>query len=174
MKDLAAQALDAVARREVTYADVRAVEIRERDITTKNGKASQVLSAESLGIGIRVLVNGCWGFAATDATDKHGIESSAAAALEIAKSGAFANKHDVVLAPEEKYEAVWVSPIRTDPFSVPVDENLAVLLAVDREIRRHPGVNLAEASMHFERRRQVFTSTVGSLIDQTRYVSGAG
>jgi len=63
---------------------------------------------------------------------------------------------------EQKYEATWVSPFQIEfPFSIPVDRNLAVLLAVDAELRRHPGVSLAEASMHFERRRQVFASTWG-------------
>jgi TldD protein len=55
-----------------------------------------------------------------------------------------------------------------------VDRNLGVLLAVDAELRRQPGVSLAEASMQFERRRQVFASTLGSLIDQTRCLTGAG
>ena len=56
----------------------------------------------------------------------------------------------------------------------PIDSNLAVLLAVDQELRRNSGVSLAEGQMHFERRRQVFASTLGSLIDQTRCLSGAG
>jgi len=174
MKDLALSALDAVARRGVTYADARLVETREREVTTKNGKAGHVASAESLGIGIRVLAFGCWGFAATDDLTREGIEAAAALALDIARAGTAARKHDVALAPEEKHEAVWVSPCRIDPFSVPVDRNLALLLAVDAELRRNPGVNLAETSMHFERRRQIFASTLGSLIDQTRVASGAG
>ena len=174
MKDLALRALDAVARRGVTYADVRAVETREREVTTKNGKAGHVSSSESLGIGIRVLAHGCWGFAATDDLTRDGIEAAAALALEIARAGTAARKHDVALAPEEKYEANWISPCAIDPFTIPVDRNLAVLLAVDTELRRNPGVSLAEASMHFERRRQVFASTLGSLIDQTRYTIGAG
>ena len=174
MRDLALQALDAVARPGVAYADVRALEIHEREITTKNGKAGHVSSSESMGIGIRVLADGCWGFAATDSLSKDGIESAAAAARAIARAGTMAQKHNVVLAPEEKYEAWWVSPIAIDPFSISVDQNLAVLLAVDRELQHSPGVNLAEASMHFERRRQVFASTHGSLIDQTRYLAGAG
>ena len=72
MKDLALRALDAVARRGVTYADVRAVDSREREISTKNGKTGHVSSAESQGIGIRVLAHGCWGFAALsrDASDE--------------------------------------------------------------------------------------------------------
>ncbi|HYW42814.1 MAG TPA: TldD/PmbA family protein [Bryobacteraceae bacterium] len=174
MKDLALRALDLVARRGVTYADARVIETRDREISTKNGKAGQVSSSESMGIGIRVLAFGCWGFAATDDLTNSGIEAAAALALQIARAGTAARKRDVALAPEEKHEAVWVSPCRIDPFSIPVDRNLAVLLAVDRELRRNPAVSLAEASMHFERRRQVFASTAGSVIDQTRQVSGAG
>jgi TldD protein len=174
MKDLALRALDAVSRRGVAYADARAVEIREREITTKNGKAGHVSGAESLGVGIRVLASGCWGFAATDDLTSEGIEAAAVLALEIARSGAVARKREVTLAPEDSYQATWSSPIRIDPFSVSVDQNLAVLLAIDQELRRNPGVTLAETSMHFQRRRQVFASTPGSLIDQTRYLSGAG
>ena len=174
MKDLALRALDAVARRGVTYADVRAVEAREREISTKNGKTGHVSSAESQGIGIRVLAQGCWGFAATDDLTANGIEAAAALALGIARAGTAARTHEVALAPEEKYEATWVSPIRIDPFSVPVDRQLATLLTADSVLRLTPGVNLAETQMHFTRTRQVFVSTIGSVIDQTRYLSGAG
>ncbi len=174
MKDLALSALDAVTGRGVTYADVRAIETREEELSTKNGKAGHVSSSESMGVGIRVLANGCWGFAATDDLSKPGVQAAATLALEIARSGALAKKHDVVLAPENKYEATWVSPIRIDPFRVPVEQRLAVLLAVDAELRHSPAINLAEASMHFERKRQVFVSSLGSAIDQTRYLSGAG
>jgi TldD protein len=174
MKDLALRALDAVTRAGVTYADVRVVDTREREVTTKNGKPGHVGSSESIGIGIRVLAEGCWGFAATDDIAPAGIEQAGALALEIARSGTAARKAEIQLAPERAYESVWISPIRIDPFSVPVDRNLALLLGVDEELRHEPGVNLAEASMHFERRRQVFVSTIGSVIDQTRYLSGAG
>jgi len=174
MKEHALEALDAVSRRGVEYADVRAVEIRSREITTKNGKAGHVSAGESLGVGIRVLASGSWGFAATDELSREGIQTAAALALEIARSGTAARRDAVALAPEEKHEAAWVSPIAIDPFSVPVDTSLAMLLAVDEELRRTAGVNLAETSLHCERRRQVFASTLGSLIDQTRYLTGAG
>jgi TldD protein len=174
MKDLALRALDAAARRGVSYADVRAIETRDRELATKNGKAAHVGGGESLGIGIRVLASGCWGFAATDDLSPAGIDACAARALEIARSGSAAKKADVALAPVDRYEAVWVSPIAIDPFTVPVDRQLGVLLAVDAELRRNGAISLAEASMHFHRERQVFASTPGSLIDQTRYHSGAG
>jgi TldD protein len=174
MKNLALNALDAVARRAVDYADVRAIQIRDREISTKNGAAGHVSTSESLGVGLRALVDGCWGFAATDDLSREGIEAAAALAIEIARSGSVARKDGVQLAPEEGYQADWVSSCGIDPFSIPVDRNLSELLAVDAELRRQPGVTLAEASMRFEHRRQVFASTLGSLIDQTRTTSGAG
>lgn len=174
MKDIALEALDAVTGRAVTYADVRIEEIRERSVATKNGRAGHVSSSDSRGIGIRVLSGGCWGFAATDDLTRPGLEKAAALALDIAEAGKLAHQDDVVLVPEEKHEAVWVSPFQIDPFSTSVDQNLALLLAIDRELRRHPGINLAEAGLSFERRRQVFVSTLGSVIDQTRYTTGAG
>jgi TldD protein len=174
MKDIALRALDAVASRGAAYADVRVEEARERSVATKNGKAGHVSSSESLGAGIRILVDGCWGFAATDDLSPAGLEAAAALALDIAKASTRAHLYDVTLVPEEKHEAVWVSPCQIDPFSTSVDQNLALLLAVDRELRRHPGISLAEASLSFDRRRQVFVSTAGSVIDQTRYTTGAG
>jgi hypothetical protein len=121
----------------------------------------------------------CWRTAvgasrATDRLTADGIESAAALALGIARAGTLARTHEVTLAPEEKYQAVWTSPMRVDPFTVPVDRSLAVLLAVDKELRHNAGVSLAEAAMQFEKRRQVFVSTLGSAIDQTRCLSGAG
>src|SRR6185436_658998 len=174
MKRLAMEALDAVARRGVTYADVRVIDTKEREAATKNGKVGHTGSTESLGIGIRVLAFGCWGFAATDDLSAAGIQAAAALALEIAQAGTAARKDPTTLAPEDRYEATWVSPIRIDPFGISIDRHLATLLAIDAELRRTPGINTAEASMHFERRRQVFASTVGSVIDQTRWITGAG
>jgi TldD protein len=174
MKTAALAALDAIARRGVEYADVRAIDSREREVATKNGRAGHVSSSESAGVGIRALVDGCWGFAATGDLTSDGIEAAAALAFEIARSSARAAKVAVRLAPEEKYVADWVSPCLVDPFSIPVDRNLETLLAVDEALRREPGVSLAEASMRFERHRQVFASTLGSVIGQTRCTSGAG
>jgi len=172
MKQLALEALDAVTRHGVAYADTRVLEIRDRQVSTKNGKTGHVSSGFSMGLAIRVLANGCWGFAATDDLTRDGVHAAAALALEIARAGQLAKKQDVTLAPEEKYDAEWVSPIRIDPFTIPVDRNVALLLDIDRELRRNPGVTMAEGAMNFERRRQIFASTLGSVIDQTRYQSG--
>src|SRR5579859_3824860 len=139
MKRLAQNALDAAVRRGVSYADVRVVDAQERHVSTKNGKVSDVSSATSLGVGVRVLDRGCWGFAATDELTPDGLEAAAALAVEIARASALARKHDIELAPEDSYIAEWVSPCRVDPFSIPVDQNLATLLQIDQALRREKG-----------------------------------
>ena len=174
MKDTALNALDAAVRRGISYADVRLIETEDRNVSTKNGKIGQASSSVSQGLGIRVLDRGSWGFAATDDLTAGGIEAAAALAVEIARASALAKKHDVALAPEQKYEVEWTSPIRIDPFSIPVDRNLELLFSIDAELRRNSGVTLAETGLVFARNRQIFVSSIGSLIDQTRYTSGAG
>ena len=174
MKEIALNALDAAVRRGISYADVRLIDSEERNVATKNGKIAQISNTVSLGLGIRVLDGGCWGFAATDDLTTAGVEAAARLAVEIARSSAVARKYAVMLAPERKYQVEWTSPVRIDPFSISVDQNLALLFAVDEELRRNPGVTLAETGFVFTRHRQIFASSEGSVIDQTRYTSGAG
>ncbi len=174
MRQIAETALDAAVRVGASYADARAVESRERALATKNGRVGHLGAAESAGVGVRVLVDGCWGFAATDELSRQALEACGRRAVEVARASGAARKHDVALAPEDNCEAVWIAPCAIDPFAMPVERQLALLLAVDATLRRQRGVTLAETGMVFERRRQVFVSTLGSVIDQTRTVTGAG
>jgi TldD protein len=174
MRQIALQALDLALQPGVTYADVRLIESRERSLSVKNGRIGTLSSAETCGAGIRLIADGCWGFAATDDLTPGGLEAAAALAIEIARSGSLTGKGEIRLAPEPAHQAVWVSPCRIDPFAVSLERQLALLFRVDAELRQNPGVTLAEASMHFERHHQVFVSSEGSAIEQTRTLSGAG
>jgi TldD protein len=174
MRDLAERTLETAMRNGVTYADVRVEEARERHISTKNGKPANVATYDSMGVGIRVIAGGCWGFAATDEISPKGLERAANLAIEIARSGALVKKRDVVLAPEDAHESVWVSPCQIDPFQVPVEENLQLLIALDKALLSTQGITLAESSFVCTRKRQYFASSIGSRIDQTRTVTGAG
>ncbi len=174
MKDYADWALNRAEILGATYADARVVDQRERYISTKNGQVGQVTSSESLGIGIRVICDGAWGFAATDNMTREGIERAAGEAVEIARASATVKQRDVVLAPEEKFEDSWTSPIQKDPFSTSPEENLDLLFRVDAELRRVPGVTLAEAALHFRRSEQLFRSSIGSALRQVRYITGGG
>jgi TldD protein len=174
MKQIAEWALDTVRQRGAEYADARIVDDRQRSLATKNGKIGNASSAESLGIGIRVLVNGSWGFAATDDLSRDAVDRTAAQALAIAQASGRVKEHPIRLAPEPPAKIDWASPCKIDPFSTSVEQNLELLLKIDQELMAVQGVTLAESNLHFGRYEQWFYSTEGSDIHQTRHITGAG
>jgi TldD protein len=174
MKEIARWALDTANAHGATYADVRLVDLRQRYLSTKNGRPAQVRESQSIGVGVRVVAEGAWGFAATDDLARASIDRTAARAVEIARASATAKKRDVKLAKEPKIIDRWEAPCRIDPFSIPVSTCLELMLEVDAELRRVKGVTLAEASMDFRRIEQLFLSTAGSEIDQVKTQTGAG
>jgi TldD protein len=174
MKDVLSWALDLATRKGASYVDARVVDDRSRSLATKNGKVGHASDAESLGIGIRVIAGGAWGFAAADDLGRSAVESAAARAFAIAKASAAVKKEDVRLAPEKAVTAEWSTPFRIDPFTISVEQNLDLLLKIDAELRAVAGVTLAEASMNFHREEQWFASSEGSNIHQTKYSTGAG
>src|SRR5437667_12424821 len=115
MWDLCTNSLDTAELRGASYGDVRVMHLRQRDLTTKNGRVGTLAQSESIGIGIRVLANGAWGFASTDRLTREGVASCAAQAVSIAKAAARAKRSEVVIAPEETYVDTWQSPFRKDP-----------------------------------------------------------
>ncbi|HUZ47002.1 MAG TPA: TldD/PmbA family protein [Terriglobia bacterium] len=174
MKKFGQRAIDTATAKGATYADVRVMDIRQRYLATKNGETSQIRESQSLGLGVRVVADGAWGFAATDDLSNASIDRTAAKAVEIARASALVKKQDVVLAPEEKIIDQWAGPCRIDPFLVPVSSCLDLMLKVDAELRRVRGVTLAEAAMDFCRIDQLFLSSLGSDIRQIKNQTGAG
>jgi TldD protein len=174
MNDWANIAVGTALVRGATYADARVMDIRQRDISTKNGAVGTVVESESLGIGVRVIASGAWGFAATDRLTREGVQACAAEAVAIAKASALAKTHNVVLAAEQAHVDTWQSPFVKDPFRIPVERQIDLLLAADKEMRRVKGVTLAEGSMAFRRIEQFFASSIGSAIHQVKMLSGAG
>jgi len=174
MWDLCTNALDTTRLRGATYADVRMMHLRQRDLTTKNGQVGTLTQSESIGIGIRALANGAWGFASTDRLTREGVSACAAQAVSIAKASALAKRGDVVMVPEDVYIDSWQSPFRKDPFELPLDNQLALLLAADAEMRRVKGVTLAETGMQFRKIDSWFASSIGSRIHQRKMITGCG
>ena len=174
MHDIAGWALDAAMDSGASYADVRVEQLRHRSLATKNGKLGHASDSESQGIGVRVIVEGAWGFAASDEASRAAVEATARHAAAIARASAHVRLPGLRLADEPVHQVVWVSPCSVDPFTVGIEACLALLLEVDRELRSVAGVTLAEAQMDFQRQHQLFVSSEGSRIEQTRTLSGAG
>src|SRR6202045_2298859 len=167
-------ALETARLRGASYADVRVMHQRQRDLTTKIGKVGTLAQSESIGLGIRVLANGAWGFASTDRLTREGVASCAAQAVAIAKASASAKRHDVVMVDEQAHIDSWQSPFRKDPFEIPLEKQLGLLLAADTEMRRVKGVTLTETDMQFRKTDSWFASSIGSRIHQRKVISGCG
>src|SRR6202451_3190766 len=110
MKSAALFALDAASAFGVTHAEARIVSIRNRSLTTKNGLVGHASESESLGIGIRVIADGAWGFAASADLGRAAVEAAAARAVEIARASARVKREDVQLAAEKPVVAEWSAP----------------------------------------------------------------
>ena len=174
MKSTAQLALDAATVHGVSCADARVVSIRNRSLTTKNGRVGHASEAESLGVAVRVITDGAWGFAASADLGRGAVEATAARAVEIAKASARVKRQDIRLASEPAAVAEWTTPYKVDPFTTSVEQNLDLLLKVDSEMRSVGGVTLAETGMNFQREESWFLSSEGSDIHQTKYSTGAG
>ncbi len=174
MWDLAGHSLDIAKLRGANYADARVMHLRQRDLTTKNGEVGTLAQSESIGIGVRVLVDGAWGFSSTDRLTKEGVAACAAAAVKIAKASALAKRSDVVMASEDAYVDSWQSPFRKDPFEIPLETQLELLLKADGEMRRVKGVTLTETDLQFRKIESWFASSIGSRIHQRKLISGCG
>ena len=174
MYDLASLALETAKLQGATYADVRVMHLRQRDLTTKNGQVGTLAQSESIGIGVRALANGAWGFASTDRLTREGVSACAAQAVSIAKASALAKRGDVEMVEEAAYVDSWQSPFRKDPFEIPLETQLALLLAADAEMRRVKGVTLTETGMQFRKMDSWFASSIGSRIHQRKMITGCG
>ena len=174
MKDYTDRALNTAQTRGASYADIRIVRLRTEDISVKNGVVEGLAQDESYGFGVRVIADGAWGFASSNRVTAEEIDRVAGQAVEIARASASVSHRPVALAPEQAVQARYETPVERDPFSVPLDEKLAVLFAADQEARAVPGIAIVQGSLAAWREEKTFASTEGSLIEQVITQSGVG
>lgn len=170
MKELADAALDAARRRGASYADVRLSRNMTEVVSARERRVENVASTESSGFGVRVLVDGAWGFAASNKVDKAEIEKITARAVEIARANRAIQRRRITLVPTERYpEARWATPVERDPFTVPLSEKVEHLLKINEAALgvRGPGPIFVNSRMMFVKEEKSFASTEGSYIEQT-------
>lgn len=137
---------------------------------------SNISDNVSSGFGVRVLLDGAWGFAASHSKTPAEVARIVALAVEIAKGSRLTQKEPVRLVPVEKYVDTYISAIAIDPFSVPVADKAELLLTINERLLSHEsqGIKKAYSFLIFNREDKVFASTEGSLIEQTIYRSYPG
>lgn len=174
MKDLAARALNVAQMRGATYADIRIVARDNQRIAVKNGKVEVIEQNETQGFGVRVIVNGAWGFAASSRVEMREVENVVARAIAIAKASALFKTRDVDLGDPISIKESYTTPIKINPFTVPLHDKMDLLLRADEAMRRVRGVKVTRAEMAFVRENKLFASTEDSLINQEIIESGCG
>ena len=175
LEKLAAVALAEGKRRHASYCDIRINRYRDQDIglhlspergTGKTLEVPRVSENGSFGFGVRVIVDGAWGFAASPVVTPAEITRVTGEAVTVAKANAMLKSRPVVLAPVKAYQDRWTSPCVRNPFDVPLGEKLALLGTAAREAKKAAGVFSAYASLTFHSEDKYFASSEGSSIQQ--------
>ncbi len=174
MLNLCDAAIATAKRRGARYADARIIESRDQRLLVRNHAIATAEDAESLGCGVRALVDGCWGFAATPDVTPQGVQKAAAEAVEVARASRRLKAGSVGLAPVPPVTDRWHPPCLVDPFTIPLQEKLDLLYRLNDVLKQGPKIAAAEATMGFWRERKWLATTDGARIDQTLLTSGAG
>ncbi|HXA27805.1 MAG TPA: TldD/PmbA family protein [Candidatus Angelobacter sp.] len=174
MRDIAERALDSAVSGRASYADCRVVQRTVQTVVVKNGLVVSVATSDDEGIGVRLLVDGCWGFAAIDRLDGAAVDATVQRALRIARASARVNGRPVRLAPVQPVVAEYATPVEQDPFAVSLERKADLLLRADAAMAREPRVTVREGSLEFVRERRFFASSEGARIEQHLTESGGG
>ncbi|HEV8512616.1 MAG TPA: TldD/PmbA family protein [Cyclobacteriaceae bacterium] len=165
-KQLADAALNTAKSLGATYTDVRIGRYLNQFITTRENKVQNIVNSESFGVGIRVIVNGTWGFAATNNVTPDGIKKTTERAVAIAKANSKFQKEPVKLASVQGYgEVSWNTPIQKNSFEVPVSEKVDLLLRANGAALKN-GASFANSNLFQVNEQKYFASSDGSYIDQ--------
>jgi TldD protein len=174
MQELIDLALDVARSAGAGYADIRLVERATESLTVKNGNLAEASSDRTSGFGVRVLLDGAWGFASSSRTEPAEIERTAREAVAIARASGLATREPIVLDDSPPAVGTYRTPYLEDPFTVPLDEKLRLLFETDAVMGKVAGVTLRTSSMEFGREHKTFASTEGARIEQEIVDSGAG
>jgi len=173
MRDLAIKALNIAQQLGASYADVRVMERTGEGIEVKNGRVEGVSSSTSSGFNVRVIVNGAWGFASSARMDDGEAERVAKQAVQIAHASALVAGEPVRLSPLPAQKGSYRTPMRIDPFSVPLNQKVQLLLDADSAMRSVKGVALTTGNIEYAREHKLFMSTEGSEVEQELFDCGA-
>jgi TldD protein len=167
-KELVLLALDAVQSAGASYADVRVMRGQYEGIYTRERQITAVNKSETYGIGIRALVGGSWGFAATSDLRKDVVTRTAREAAAIAAANDRINPVKTTLAPVTRVpDGRWITPHDIDPFTIPVEQKAELLFRTNEEALSVKGVRFVNSAMNSVKDSRLLGTTDGSLIQQT-------
>jgi TldD protein len=174
LKDYLDRALNYAQTLGVQYADVRLVQNLTEILVVKDGLVDTVNYSESIGIGVRALMDGAWGFASSNDLSLQEIDRITALAISIARSSGRARGDEVDLGPPIASQGTYRTPVEVDPFLLSAEEKLAELLSADAEMSHVQGVRVRRSNLTFIKEDKWFANTDGAFTEQTIYEAGGG
>ena len=166
--ELLMRALEAAKSAGAQYADARFSHNRTQNIFTRERRVGNLANNETMGVGVRVLVNGAWGFAATSELTADAVARVARQAAAQAKASRTPGHRPVVLAPAPgNQKGTWKAAARVDPFTIPIEEKVALLLATNEIALKNPRARFVNSSMFFLKDEKTYANTEGTLVSQT-------
>jgi TldD protein len=164
--DLADAALAAARRLGASYADIRVNHLRSEAVSTREQQVQNVARNQSAGFGIRVLVNGTWGFAASPQLTIEEARRIAEAAVDIAKANARFQRKRITLAPVDPVTTSWRGTFKKDPLEVALDDKVQFLLKLNQAAMETKGVSFVDSAMRWISEQKFLATSDGSRIDQ--------
>ena len=174
MRDLAMRALDTARQQGASYADVRVVRFKSESVAVRNKNVEALSSDETLGFGVRVIVDGYWGFSSSHRTTLDEADAVAAMAVRVARASARVRGPRADIGPPQSVSGTYRTPFAKDPFAVSLDDKIALLLRVNETMQRVPNIISAEGNVYCQREDKVFASSEGAYIEQELYETGCG
>ena len=167
-------AIEAAKKAGATYADVRVVLTRTESWSASGGKVSSPQRSIDLGVGVRVIADGAWGFASSYDASEESAAALASRAVAIAKASAMLQDRPLKLAETTPSIGVYSTPVEDDPFTLDDDKKRSFLTQIESPMIGVEGVAATSASLDFRRVAQLFVSSEGARITQTITQSGGG
>jgi TldD protein len=165
--DIANEALNAARGAGASYADARVGRYRRQAINTRERQITGVSDSESYGLGVRTLVDGCWGFAATSTMTKVAARTAALEAIAMSRAARAVHTRRVELAPTARIVGTWITPIRRDPLEVPIEDKIALLLATNEAALKVKNVRFASSGLQLLREVKTLVTSEGTNVTQT-------
>jgi TldD protein len=168
VRELMMAALAAARDAGASYADVRIGRYRTSVVSTRERQITRTDDTDSTGAGVRALVDGTWGFAATNALTTDGVAAAAREAVVIARANRIGRGEPVHLAPTDVHtDATWKSAFTIDPFTIPLEERADLLLRTNAAAMKVKGLSYVTSSLAFVKEDRSFANSEGSIITQT-------
>ncbi|MEM8676817.1 MAG: TldD/PmbA family protein [Cyanobacteria bacterium P01_G01_bin.67] len=175
-KELANLAVDLIRQAGCEYGDIRICNYRKQSLSARDRSLNRLADNESSGFGVRVLLDGAWGFVASHQITPDEITRIVNLAVETAKGSRLTQQEPVKLVPVAAYQDRYQTPIQIDPFEVPIQEKAELLLKINEQFLSYgdQGIKKAFSFLSFTKEDKIFASTIGSVIEQTIYRSYPG